>query len=194
MKNRTRRFVVFAAVLATVVAFLAYDIYATSLTTQLSVSLISTLASSSDLTSGQVKVISTTSTGLANGVGASQADVVWSDTRSLATGANEDLDLIGGGLLDPFGAAFAPVKIKMIVIEASSSNTTNLTLFGDALSVPIVNTAATTMTLQPGGVFVISAPPAAGIAVGAGATDIIQIANGAGATAYYDIMIVGTSS
>ena len=90
--------------------------------------------------------------------------------------------------------AFAPVKIKAIYIKAASTNTTNLTLFGDALSVPILNTAATTTTLPPGGVFLKTAPPLAGIAVGAGATDIIQVACGAGAICSYNVVLIGTSS
>jgi hypothetical protein len=58
----------------------------------------------------------------------------------------------------------------------------------------VLNTAATTMPLKPGGVFFYFDPTLAGLAVAAGATDIIQITNGAGANATYDIFIVGTDA
>jgi hypothetical protein len=165
-----------------------------SLTTAIRVDFQGALASASDLITGQCNVVTSGLNSFANGVAANQADVIWSDTRSLATGATEDLDLLGGGLLDPFGVAFAPAKVRALYIKAAATNTTNLTIFGDANSVPALNTAATTITLQPGGVFLMTWPALAGIAVGAGATDIIQVVNGAGATAYYNIIVVGTSA
>jgi hypothetical protein len=60
--------------------------------------------------------------------------------------------------------------------------------------VPILNTAATTMTLLPGGTFLMVEPPLAGIAVTATTADLIKIVNAAGATAYVDIVLIGTSS
>lgn len=173
---------------------LALNAYAASLTTQIKISINSTLSSVLDMVTAQAPMAELSTTSFTNGVAANQADTIWTDTRSLATGATEDLDLAGGALTDAFGVAFAPAKVKAIYIKAAAANTTNLTLFGDALSVPILNTAATTVTLQPGGIFMLIEPPLAGIAVGAGATDIIQIANAAGATAYYDIVVIGTSS
>ena len=112
---------------------------------------------------------------------------------SITTGATTDLDL-QGSLLDALGAAFTPAKLKCVYIESATANTTNLTLFGDAASVPILNTAATTTTLLPGGLFFICNPPLAGIAVTAATADIIQITNASGATATVNVVLIGTSS
>jgi hypothetical protein len=131
---------------------------------------------------------------LVNGVVANAANVIWSNTSTLATGASEDIDLTGGGLVDAFANVVAFVKVKALVIAARVANTTNLTLFGDANSLPVLNTAATTMPLKPGGVFVYVDPTLAGLAVAAGATDIIQVTNAAGDSATYDIFIVGTDA
>jgi hypothetical protein len=193
--NRTKRFLgILAAALLIAVAFAGYQVYATSLSTAVTVTLNSAFATGADLATGSLTIGTTKTNSFANGVGASQANTIFSDTRTVADGVTEDLDLAGGGLLDPFGAAFAPVKLRAVYIYALPANTTNLTLFGDANSVPILNTAATTTTLPPGGIFVKTWPPIAGIAVGAGATDIIQVACGAGAACNYDIILVGTTS
>jgi len=132
---------------------------------------------------------------LANGTGANQADVLWSDTRTLTASQSEDLDIIGGGLTDPFGVTFAPARIKAIMISSAKSNLNDMTLFGDALGPAFLNTAATTMTLAPGGVFLLTDPSATAYPVGAGATDIIQIANAAGVNSIsYSIVILGCSA
>lgn len=131
---------------------------------------------------------------LANGVGANQGNVLYTARRSVLTAATDTLDFAGGGLTDAFGAAIAPARIRAVFIRSASGNTTNLTLFGNINSVPILNTAATTSTLAPGGMFLFTAPNATGVVVTAGTGDIIQVVNAAGATATYDIIVVGASS
>ena len=131
---------------------------------------------------------------LASGTGLNQANVVWSDTRTLTTAQTDSLDLAGGGLTDPFGAAFAPAKVKAIIVASSSANTTNLTVFGDAAHVPFLGTVATSMTLTPGGFIVLTNPSLAGWVVTAATADIIKIVNAAGASATYDIVVIGTSA
>ena len=126
---------------------------------------------------------------LATGTGAGQADRVYSDNVSIGSGATVDLDL-SGALVDAFGDACVFVKVKLLWIKSAAANTVDLTLFGDANSVPILNTAATTSTLKPGGVFMVYNPT--GFAVTGATGDIIQVANGA-ATSTYDILVIGTS-
>lgn len=131
---------------------------------------------------------------LANGVSSGQADMVWSDRRQIAISATEDLDVDDGGLTDAFGTTFTLAKLKILVIVADSSNTNNLVVLGDANSVPILDTAAATVDVEPGGILMI-ASPAAGYAVTATTADIIQVANGgAGTVVDYDVLIIGTSS
>jgi hypothetical protein len=127
-----------------------------------------------------------------DGTGANQNRVVWSDSRTINASTTEDLDMVGGGLVDPFGVAFAPTKIRGIMIIASSGNTNNVVVGGDANSVPFLSTAATTISIKPGGLFVITDPSTAGITVTAGTGDIIQVANsGAGTSVTYQILVIG---
>jgi hypothetical protein len=127
------------------------------------------------------------------GTGADQADVQWSDERTLGSGANEDLDL-AGGLTGLFGAVTF-VKLKAIVIVADPTNTTNLTVTRPGTNgVPFLAAAGDGFVLKPGCMFVLCDKSAAAIAVTAGTGDLINIANSAGATAKYKIMLVGTSA
>lgn len=130
---------------------------------------------------------------LANGVGAQQADKVFSAQYSIATGATQSIDVVGS-LTDAMGVAFTPARIKALYIGSAAANTTNLTLFGDAASVPFLNTAATTITLRPGGAILLCNPDATAFAVTATTADIIKIVNAAGATAVVDVVIIGCSA
>lgn len=132
---------------------------------------------------------------LANGSGASQADLMWHDQRTLAASTAEDLDIDGGGLTDAFGAAVAFDLIKALYIYAATGNTNNVQVGGDANSVPIFGATADFISIPPGGFFAITAPDATGIAVTAGTGDIIQVENSAGGTSVtYDIVIIGVSA
>lgn len=127
---------------------------------------------------------------LADGTGSGQASKLYTSVRTLTSGSTEDLDM-AGSLLDPMGAAVVFATIKGIIIRSDAANTTNLTLFGDANSVPILGAAAHTIVLRPGGAFVWAAPQT-GVTVTAGTGDIIQVANAAGASATYSIEVLGT--
>ncbi len=129
-----------------------------------------------------------------NGTGASQADMIWTDERTIAASTTEDLDVVAGGMSDVFGTTFTIAELKMLAVCASSTNTNNVVLGGDANSVPFLSTAATTVSIKPGGCFALMDPSAGGVAVTAATGDIIQVANsGAGTTVTYKIVIVGSS-
>ena len=127
---------------------------------------------------------------LTYGTGANQADRMFSDTRSIS-GA-EDLDISGGALTDAFGTTFTIAELKVLIVCTPTTNTANVVLFGDAASVPVLNTAATTVTLKPGACFFYSDPSAAGTTVTNSTGDVIQAAPSAGTQAY-DILIIGSS-
>ncbi len=169
------------------------DVGAASLATNVSVQVGATLSGTVGLATATVPLSVTKQIALLNGVGASQADKIYTNTYAIATAATESID-VKGALVDALGAAFTPAKLKAVYIYSQPANTTTLTLFGDVNSVPILNTAATTTTLLPGGLFLLVQPPLAGIAVTAGTGDIIKIVNAAGATANVDVILVGTSS
>lgn len=170
------------------------DINAATLASGVEVKVRGVLTSDLDLVDVSAPLVQQTILQFSNGVGANQANVIWSDRRTLTASTTEDLDFAAGGLVDALGVAVAPAKIRAVFISSSSLNVQNITLFGDAASIPFLGTAATTVTLKPGGIYLQVAPDVGGIAVTAGTGDIIQVANGAGVSVTYDIIVLGTSS
>ncbi len=131
---------------------------------------------------------------LATGTGTNQADILWTDTRTLSASTTEDLDL-RGALVDVFGTTLNFVKVKYIRIKAAAGNTNNVVIGNDAASVQLGFGAIThTWAVPPGGVFLVSAPQSGWATTGTTA-DILQIANSGGGTSVtYDIEIFGTSA
>jgi hypothetical protein len=195
LKNRNRFAAGFAALAFVLVGLVAQqgDVSAASLSARIEVKVTGTLTNILDLAEASAPLTALRAQAFANGVGANQANVIWSDRRTLGSGVTEDLDFVGGGLTDAFGVAVAPAKIRALIISSATSNTVNLTLFGDAASILFLSTAGSTMTLRPGGIFVFTAPDLAGVTVTGATSDIIQVANGA-ASSTYDIIVIGTSS
>lgn len=133
---------------------------------------------------------------LASGTGADQADIAFSDRRTLTASATENLDL-AGGLTDAFGATLTFARVKAIMVKASSSNTNDVVLGGAASNAFVnwVGDATDTVKVKPGGSFLIVAPNATGYVVTAGTGDILKVANSAGSTSVvYDIIIIGASA
>lgn len=131
--------------------------------------------------------------GIASGTGDYQADLLYAATRSLATAGTDNLDL-SGVLTDPLGNVIAAVEIVAILIRAAAANTTTLTV-GNGTN-PFVGpfgAAAHTVAIAPGGVFMM-VNPKTGWPVTAATADILKIVNSAGATAAYDIVILGRSA
>jgi hypothetical protein len=187
-------FGLFAALLAIVCFTTMGDVGAASLSSRVQVSVSGTLSDVLALVTAQAPLSQKATIDLANGTGAGQADVIWSDQRTLTTGASEDLDFAGGALTDAFGAAVAPARIKVVYLYAASGNTTNLTIAGDANGVPLFDDPTDTVTLKPSGVLLLADPGGTGYVVTADTGDILQVTNGAGASATYDIVIIGASS
>lgn len=185
------------AVLGVLVAaalFTQGDVGAASLTSRIQVSLTGTLTDATTLTDNQASLSVIRTTSLATGVGASQADKIYTlKAQTIADAGTLSIDC-KAALVDAFGAAFTPAKLRAVYIYSTPTNTTNLTLFGNANSVPILNTAATTSTLRPGGMFLATDISTTGFAVTAATGDIIQIVNAAGAAATVDVVLIGTSS
>ncbi len=137
---------------------------------------------------------------LTDGVAVDQADRIYLAERSVASGANDDLDL-AGSLTDPFGAVLTFAKIKTLMIinapKTGSANTTNLTIGGGTNPVTglLGGTTPTLGPMKPGEVLLRHASALAGLcSVTAGTGDILRVANSAGATANYQILIIGTSA
>jgi len=133
--------------------------------------------------------------GFTDGAGANQAKSVFADERTLAASANESLDL-AGGLTDVFGNSITFTKIKAIIIQAAAANSNDVLVGGAASNgfTSFVGAADDTIKVKPGGMFMIVAPDANGLAVTAGTGDLLKIANSAGGSGVtYKIIIIGVA-
>jgi hypothetical protein len=130
---------------------------------------------------------------VANGTLNGQADLAFVDERTLASGANEELDL-AGVLTSVFGATLTFVEVMSIMVYALPANTTNLTVGGAASNAfqGWFGDAADTEVIAPGGVALHHR--ASGWGVTAGTGDKLKIANASGASATYQIAILGRSA
>ena len=149
--------------------------------------------SGSGLAPASARLMEAADIGITSGTGDYQADLMYAATRTLTTGASDNLDL-SGSLTDPLGNVIAAVEIVAVLIRAASANTTILTVGNGAN--PFVGwfgAAANTEAVQPGGV-AQHVNPKAGWAVVAATGDILRITNAAGASATYDIVILGRSA
>lgn len=165
--------------------------------TMLAVSAYAELTQALDLGTGRAAQSLSRSVSLASGTGAGQADRVFSDRRTLAASATEDLDL-AGVLLDAFGSAITFARVKGLIIAAAAANTNNVVV-GAASGSPwaaLLN-ATGTLTLRPGAFVAVGTGVAdpTGYAVTATTADLLKVANsGAGTPVTYDIHIIGASA
>ena len=132
---------------------------------------------------------------LGTGSGANQGQLVFSDTRTLAASATEDLDLNGPGLLDAFGAALNFTKIRGLIVRADPANVNNVVVGGAAATgfISPFGAATHTITVRPGGVLALFAPDNTAYVVTAATADLLRIGNGgAGSSVNYDIILIGS--
>jgi hypothetical protein len=167
-----------------------------SLQTDIAVNVAAAYQAALDLTTPIAAHAIKNALSLSSGTGNGQADLVFSDTRTIAASSSENLDL-AGVLADAFGATLTFVKIKAIYIKAAAGNTNDVVV-GGAASNGFVNWVADTtdkINIRPGGVFLLVDPQGSGYAVTASTGDILKVANSGGTTGVtYDIVIIGTSA
>jgi hypothetical protein len=170
-----------------------------SLTTTIGVNLKAQQGAAGDLSSASATVNKAFNDALASGTGADQADLVFSDRRTLAASANETLDFAGGAIVDAFGAtiaAFAEIVGIMVVADAGNANDVVL---GNGTN-PIVGglfgvAGANTINVAPGGCVVWWNPKNPAAPVTAATGDGLKVANGgAGTPVTYDIIVIGRSA
>lgn len=120
-----------------------------------------------------------------------KANLLFSDTRTLAASATENLDL-SGLLVDAFGATFTAAEILAIFVSAAAANTNNV-----QISVPATNGFFGPFLAAGDGVAVKKGEwqlfaSGTGWAVTAGTGDLLTVTNsGAGTAVTYDVVIVG---
>ncbi len=170
-----------------------------SLTATLSFGVKSKEIVSGDFEAGNSQISMAKALAFASGAGAGQANLIFSDRRTLALSSNESLDLAGSlaGLL----GAKVFTRVKAIYIFSAASNPADgvLRVTRPASNgVPFPNiTAGDSIVpdLTPGAVRMLADVTAAGIAVTASTGDLINFANSSGtAAATYDIIVLGADA
>ena len=164
-----------------------------SLVTNLDLALRADYQSALDLVTVKAPLALAKSDSLTDGTGAvDTADLMWSDTRTLAT-TSEELDL-AGSLTNAFGATLTFARIKCILIHNKSTTVGQTVTVGGAASnaFPLFADTTDKYVIGPNGQFLIWEPSAAGKAVTAGTGDKLKIETSASIT--YDIVIVGSSA
>lgn len=169
-----------------------------TLNTTLTVQADAALVTSRDLVDAAAELAYRQRVRLTSGTGAGQADLVFSDTRTIAASSNDDLDL-AGGLTDAHGATLTFARVKALIVTASASNTNTVVVGGDATNTFLtwVSAEGDSVVLRPGACLALFAgqADATGYAVTASTGDLLRITNGSsGSTVDYDIVIIGASA
>jgi hypothetical protein len=165
-----------------------------ALTTRLNVQLDATQTSALDLVSATAPLSLPYRKQLTNGILANQANLVWSDQRTIAASGNDDIDL--GALTDPFGGAVVFARIKTMIVRAAATNVNNVVVGGAS------NTFGTWVTgtspavlVRPDGLLLLSVADATAYVVTADTGDTLRVSNSSsGSSVVYDIVLIGTSA
>lgn len=165
-----------------------------TLKTNISVELTALLASALDFGSPQYAPDISSRIPLSSGTGTGQADLIFTDTRTVAASGTDALDL-AGSLAGPLGGTLTFVKLKAVLIRAAAGNTNNVNVNRPASNgVPLFAAGSDSIPVQPGGLFLWVAPKA-GITVTPGTGDLLNCDNsGAGTGVTYDVVLIGTSA
>lgn len=161
---------------------------------QIRLSIAASLTGTNDLGSPKLKLDDIVeSLELTPGTGSiGQADLLFSDTRTLTASASEDIDL-AGVLSSAFGATITAAEIVALYVKAHAANTNNVNVTRPASNgVPIFLAASDGRAIKPGDYLLII--DTAGIAVTASTGDLITLTNSAGTTSVtYDIVVIARS-
>lgn len=120
-----------------------------------------------------------------------QADILFSDTRTLGASGTENIDL-AGSLTDAFGATIAAAEVVMIYVAAAAGNTNNVNVARPASNgfIGPFLAAGDGIAVKPGEWAVMVSQ--SGWAVTAATGDLLAISNSAGSTSVtYDIVVIG---
>ena len=166
-----------------------------ALTSKIALSVVANLTGTADLVTPSAPLTLQKTIRLASGTGAGQADLVFSDQRTIAASGNEDLDL-AGVLSSALGSTLTFARVKALVVAAAAANANNVIITRPASNgVPIFAAASDAISVRPGGLFAWAASDATAVAVTAGTGDLINISNsGAGTSVTYDVVIIGASA
>jgi hypothetical protein len=132
---------------------------------------------------------------LTSGTGAGAADLMFTDTRTVAASGTDALDL-AGGLTDAYGTTLTFVELRAVLVAASSANTNNVRINRPSSNgVPLFLAAGDGIDVPPGGVFLWACPADGKVTVTASTGDLLNIDNSSsGSSVTYSVVILGTSA
>jgi hypothetical protein len=119
-----------------------------------------------------------------------QVNVMFSDTRTLAASATENLDL-AGVLADALGVTIAAAELVAVFIYAHAANTNDVQLTRPAANgVPLFLAASDGLAIGPGDMFLFTNRK--GVTVTAATGDLLTLTNSAGVSGVdYDVIVIG---
>lgn len=164
------------------------------LSTVIDTNLTANLTAVLDLVTASAPLALTNRITIPTGTASGQADVSWSDTRTVGASSTDALDL-AGTLVGNLGGTLTIVKLKAVLVRAAAANVNNVRVNRPASNgVPLFLAASDGIDVLPGGVFLWVAP-GAGVTVTAATGDLINIDNsGSGTSVTYDVVLIGTSA
>jgi len=163
-----------------------------TLTAKILLQILATESSSSDLSSTTRVTNVSRTINFANGTGANQAEIVWSDSRTIAANSQDILDF-QAGLADERG----PVEFTAIkAIYIRNTGTVPLSWLSlsdpeDWGSGPLQASESEGLQIAAGGVMLLTNPSAAGWIVESGDEQIQFINPSSTTAATYDIILIG---
>jgi hypothetical protein len=132
---------------------------------------------------------------LLTGTGANQADTMYAARRTIAAGANDDINL-ASGLTDPFNNPIVFVEVRGLAVRAPTTNTGVIRVGGAAPANRLTGLWADSagyVDLAPGMIVIIPAPADNDVVVVNGASNILRLNNQAASSGFADVVIFGTS-
>jgi len=127
-----------------------------------------------------------------SGTNANQMNQLWTDQRTLTASATETLDL-AGGITNTFGTVLTMAEVSLMVVSSATANT-NTIIIGNAAANEFdswLGGTNHTITVRPGGFFLLAAPDVDGYTVSTDGN--LKISNGGTGSITYDIYIGGSS-
>ena len=128
---------------------------------------------------------------LTNGTGANKGDVCFDDSRTLADGANETIDLHDGTLTDSLGNAVTFDILRGIYVKNNSSDASLYIGGAAATQLGLFADTSDKLKLPPGGEFLFTAPDATGVDVTTNADLKFEHDGTGSSTLTYDIIVLG---
>jgi hypothetical protein len=164
------------------------------LTAKITTEIVAQQSSALDLTAPQADISKSYVERYSNGGGADQAQLIFSDSRSINASSNDDLDL-SGVLASALGGTIAFAAIKEIIIKAKSTNTGDLRVgkvISNGFAGPFDQTAGSLgVRVPPNGILHLRNPSAGGWAVTNATGDLLRVENLVAAQADYDVFLIG---